>query len=53
MVIKIQKYLRGYYQRKYNNLLGPGFFKRGECKNDNDFLTLEDMIEIPYKKLIR
>jgi hypothetical protein len=39
-IIKLQKRIRGYFQRKYNNLLGPGFLKRSICKNDTDFFTL-------------
>jgi len=51
-IIKLQKRIRGYFQRKYNNLLGPGFLKRSICKNDTDFFTLEDMTEIPYNQFI-
>lgn len=51
-IIKLQKYIRGYFQRKYNYLLGPGFLNRNICKNDTDFFTLEEMTEIPYNQFI-
>lgn len=51
-VNKIQKTIRGLFQRKYNKLLGPGLFNRKNCKNDCDFFTLEEMDEIPYYQFI-
>jgi hypothetical protein len=51
-IIKVQKNIRGYFQRKYNNLLGPGFLNRNICKNDTDFFTLETMNEISYNQFI-
>lgn len=51
-IVKLQKFIRGYFQRKYNNLLGPGFLNRMVCKNDTDFFTLEEVSEIPYNQFI-
>jgi hypothetical protein len=42
----IQKYVRGFLQRKMNALRGPAFLKRDLCVNDNDFFTLEEVSKI-------
>lgn len=49
---KVQKIARGYIQRKFNKLLGPGFINKKLCKNDCDFFTLEEISEIPYNQFI-
>jgi hypothetical protein len=46
----IQKYIRGYNQRKLNNLRGPGFLNRKLCVNNCDFFTLEKLEKIPSKQ---
>ena len=45
----IQRYWRGYFQRKFNNLHGPAFIKREICINDTDFFTLDDCKSIKYE----
>jgi hypothetical protein len=52
VILKIQKIFRGYLQRKYNKLHGPAFIKRNSCTNDSDFLTGDDLIDIPYSQFI-
>lgn len=46
--IKIQKYARGYLQRKLNKLRGPAFMNRKLCVNDCDFFTLEPVKNISH-----
>ena len=47
-IIKIQKIFRGLIQRKYNYYHGEGFLKRKICTNETDFITMEEIIKIPY-----
>ena len=47
-IIKIQKIFRGLLQRKYNKYHGEGFFKRKMCTNETDFITMEEITQIPY-----
>lgn len=47
-IIKIQKIARGNLQRRYNFYHGPAFFKREMCTNHTDFLTMEEMKDVPY-----
>ncbi len=49
-VILIQKYYRGYIERKLIKLKGPGLFNRESCNNSNDFFTLEKIDSIPYSQ---
>ena len=49
-VVIIQKYYRGYIERKLIKLKGPGLFNRELCNNSNDFLTLEKIVNIPYSQ---
>jgi hypothetical protein len=51
-IICIQKIFRGYLQRKCNLLRGPTFQLklRGKNTNDCDFLTGDDIAEIPYNQ---
>jgi len=50
--IKIQKIGRGYLQKKYNKLHGPAFLYRKICTNDSDFLTGDELKDIPYSQFI-
>ena len=43
----IQKLFRGYLQREYDKVRGPGYFKRNVCVNDTDFYSLEKITSIP------
>ena len=45
--IKIQKIARGYIQKKSNYLHGPAWLKRDICNNATDFLTFEELKDIP------
>jgi hypothetical protein len=49
-IISIQKYIRGHLQRKYNLSHGPAAFKRTLCTNACDFLSMEDMLDIPFEQ---
>ena len=45
---KIQKRIRGYLTRLFNNELhGPACFKRSLCVNDADFFTMEEVKRVP------
>lgn len=46
----LQKNIKGYIQRKLNNLRGPAFLKRTLCVNECDFFTLEKLEKIPSKQ---
>ena len=45
--IKIQKMIRGNIQRKYDSLHGPAYKKRNLCVNAVDFLSMENVVDIP------
>lgn len=47
-IIKIQSIARRYLQQKYNKSHGPAFNKKSICVNTYDFLSMEDLNEIPY-----
>jgi hypothetical protein len=47
-IIKIQKIFRGRLQRKFNAYFGPALNKRGICTNDTDFVTMDDLKDLPY-----
>jgi hypothetical protein len=51
-ILKVQKIYRGFLQRKYNKIHGPAFFKRNLCTNDADFLTGDELKNIPYSQFI-
>lgn len=46
--IIIQKNYRGYLQRRYIKSHGPAIYNKQLCVNKSDFLTLEDLEEIPF-----
>ena len=48
--VKIQKYMRGYLQRKYNRYHGPAFMKRDLCNNQIDFLSMDELTSISLKQ---
>lgn len=45
-ILKIQKRIRGWIQRKYNKCRGPAYTKRGLCTNTTDFFTMEDLKDL-------
>jgi hypothetical protein len=46
-IIKIQAIFRGWIVKTSMKLRGPALKKRANCVNDNDFVTLEPINEIP------
>jgi hypothetical protein len=49
-VVLLQKTIRGYFVRLSFKLRGRGFKDRTVCVNENDFYTLEPLIEIPFNR---
>ena len=49
-IVKIQKIARGCLQRKYMKLHGPALKNRLLCTNNFDFLSMEQLTEIPMKQ---
>ena len=49
-VVVIQKIIRGYFIRLYNKLVGPALYNREKCINSTDFLTLQNISDIPYNE---
>ena len=47
LTVKIQKRIRGYLQRKYDSYHGPALRKRELCTNNFDFLSMEELTNIP------
>jgi len=45
-IIKIQKLIRGFIQRKYLKFHGPAFKNRSLCTNNFDFLSMEELTTI-------
>lgn len=50
IIVKIQKRVRGWLQRRYNFFHGPAYIKRCLCTNDSDFLTGDDLVSIPFEQ---
>ena len=48
--IKIQRLWKNYILRVYNLLKGPARIKRKQCVNENDFLTMEKLVDIPHSQ---
>ena len=44
--IKIQKIVRGNFQRLYNKLHGPAYLNRALCTNNTDFFTIENLSDL-------
>jgi hypothetical protein len=49
-VVKIQKIIRGYIIRKYINHRGPAFKNRSLCSNTFDFLSMDNISDIPNEQ---
>jgi len=47
---KIQHLFRNYLKHKVILLKGPGFTNKNICVNDTDFLTMENLIDVPDTK---
>ena len=47
-IIKIQKVFRGFLSKKLIDAYGPAFKNRKLCINETDFITMDDLKEIPY-----
>ena len=47
-IIKIQKIFRGRLQRRFNAYFGPALYKRDICTNNTDFVTMEDLTDLPF-----
>jgi len=50
LIIKMQKIIRGYLRRKYNFYHGPAFKNRSLCVNNFDFLSMEEIQDIPLEQ---
>ena len=50
LAVKIQKIIRGRFQRRYYKAHGPAFTKRELCTNSIDFLSMEDVSDITVKQ---
>ena len=49
-IVKIQKLIRGYIQRKYMKNHGPALKNRSICTNTFDFLSMEELTTIPHEQ---
>ena len=49
-IVKIQKIIRGNLQRKYIKFHGPAYKNRLLCTNNFDFLSMEQLTEIPKEQ---
>jgi hypothetical protein len=47
-IIKIQKISRGFLHRKLIKMYGPAFKNRKLCTNETDFVTMDNLNELPY-----
>lgn len=47
-IIKIQKIFRGLLHRKFLSYFGPAYKKRDLCTNDTDFVTMDELKDLPY-----
>jgi len=50
LVIKVQKIIRGSIQRKYIDMHGPAFRNRTLCTNNFDFLSMDELTNIPNEQ---
>jgi len=49
-IVKLQKVIRGFIQRKYIQYHGPAFKNRKLCNNTFDFLSMDNISEIPNEQ---
>lgn len=49
-VLLVQKVIRGYLVRKYNNAHGPAYISRSLCTNSYDFLSMDELTHIPKEQ---
>jgi hypothetical protein len=49
-IVKLQKVIRGFLQRKYIKYHGPAFKERSLCNNNFDFLSMDLISEIPNEQ---
>jgi len=49
-ITRVQKCVRGYLLRKYNNLHGPGYKNKNICTNATDFFSMDPLAELPNKQ---
>jgi hypothetical protein len=47
-ITPIQGLFRGFLYRRFIGYKGPGLKNRGDCVNQDDFLTMDSVQEIPY-----
>lgn len=47
-IVKIQKIFRGFLLRRFNFYRGPARLNRSLCTNNTDFISMEDISQIPY-----
>ena len=50
LAIRVQKIMRGCLRRKYNNIHGPAFKDRTICTNNFDFLSMDELTNIPNEQ---
>ena len=50
LTTNIQKLVRGFIQRKYNTIQGPGLKQRLLCTNTIDFLSMDELTTIPNEQ---
>lgn len=50
LVIRVQKLIRGCLQRKYNSNHGPAYKNRALCTNNFDFLSMDEVTNIPNEQ---
>jgi hypothetical protein len=48
--VKIQKHIRGFLRRKYIDMHGPGFKNKHLCTNNFDFLSMDELTNIPNEQ---
>jgi hypothetical protein len=50
IVVNVQKIIRGFLQRKYNKIHGPAYTNRTLCTNTFDFLSMDELTNIPNEQ---
>ena len=49
-IVPIQRVFRGYIQRTFHRLRGPGLMNRSICVNESDFLSMEPLTDICHNQ---